>query len=165
MKIVQTKIIRPVARIGYFLAIASYFVNFRVFAANPELDKKINNLTPADSVLPMLLGLIGVLAIIVILALLLKKITGLNPASGHIKMIDSTRLGAKEKLVIVEIQQQQYVLGVTAHSISTVCQLQQPIVKKAPSMSFDKMMKQFLQPSQIKLNQTESTSSPELGEK
>ena len=165
MKKVQSKIIQTSARIKYCLATASFLATPEILAANAALDKKIENLTPADSVMPMLLGLVAVLVIIVLLALLLKKVTGLNLASSHIKLIDSTRLGTKEKLVIVEIQQQQYVLGVTAHSINTVCELQQPIVKKAPSMSFDKMMKQFLQPPQAKTNQTQKSPSPDIGEK
>ncbi len=102
--------------------------------------------TPIESLLPMLLGLAGILAIIFILAFLLKKVTGLNIVSNHIKIIESQSLGAKEKLVIVEIQQQQYVLGVTAHSINQICELKNKIHKKPPMMPFDKIMKQFLSP-------------------
>ena len=103
-----------------------------------EKDLAIEKLTPVESLMPMLLGLGGTLLLIFLLAILIKKITGLNIVSKNIKVLESQNLGAKEKLVIVEIQNQQYVLGVTPHSINQICQLQDKIEQKQSVMSFDK---------------------------
>ena len=111
-----------------------------------EKQTAVEKLTPTESVIPMLLGLAGILLLIFFLAILIKKVTGLNIVSNSITVLESQSLGAKEKLVIVEIQKQQYVLGVTAHSINKICQLQEKIEKKKTVMSFDKVMQQFLQP-------------------
>jgi|GEM_PF-1871656 len=107
----------------------------------------VSQLTPAQSLLPMLGGLMGILVLIFLLAAVLKKFTSLNLVSGHMKVIDTQNLGSKEKLVIVEIQNKQYVLGVTAHTINPVCELEEPIVKKESNLSFDKLMKQMLNPA------------------
>ena len=121
-------------------------ISFSSYVSAAEKIETIK-VTPIDSLKPMLLGLGGILLLIFILAMLIKKVTGLNIVSNNIKVIESQSLGAKEKLVIVEIQQQQYVIGVTAHSINQICQLQEKIVKQQPSLSFDKIMKQFIQPN------------------
>jgi len=41
--------------------------------------------TPAESLLPMLLGLVGILMLIFVLAVAVKKLTGLNFISNNIK--------------------------------------------------------------------------------
>lgn len=100
--------------------------------------------TPAQSLLPMLGGLAAVLVLIFILATMLKKLSNLNLTSNHIKVIESQPLGAKEKLVIVEIQNKQIVLGVTPHSIQPVTELDTPLEKKNDGFSFDVLMKQLI---------------------
>ncbi|WP_168204210.1 flagellar biosynthetic protein FliO [Aliikangiella coralliicola] len=110
-------------------------------------DKSTSNaVTPVESLLPMLMGLGGILLVIFILAFLLKKFNSFNMVSNHIRVIDSQNLGTKEKLVIVDIQGEQYVLGVTPNNINQICQLEQPIEKKPAKISFDKLMKQLLHP-------------------
>lgn len=113
----------------------------------------VSNITPGETFMPMLLGLCGILLIIFLLAMVLKKVNGLNLVSSHIKLIESQSLGAKEKLVIVEIQDQQFVLGVTPHAINKICQLQNKVIKKPSSIPFEKMMKQFLHPQKSTMSQ------------
>ena len=57
--------------------------------------------------------------------------------------------------MIVEIQGQQYVLGVTASSINKICDLKNNIKKNNAAMPFDKVMKKFLRPV---------VSVPEIGQ-
>ncbi len=111
---------------------------------------------PDANILSMLLGLSGVLIIIFGLAFLLKKFTGLNLVSNHIKVIESQNLGTKEKLVIVEIQEKQYVLGVTPNNINHVCTLDEKIQKADSKMSFDKIMQQLINPKLNKKNTQEN---------
>jgi flagellar protein FliO/FliZ len=123
--------------------------SFSTISAELVSNEKIETIkvTPLESLLPMLFGLISILAVIFLLAILVKKVTGLNIISSNIKVLESQSLGAKEKLVIVEIQEQQYVLGVTAQSINQICQLKNRIEKRQSSVPFDKIMKQFLKPN------------------
>lgn len=118
---------------------------------------KLSEQTPAQSLLPMLGGLLAVLVLIFLLASMLKKFSSFNLVANHIKVIESQSLGSKEKLVIVEIQDRQLVLGVTPHSINAITELNSPVEKKHNNLSFERLMKQFVNPQKSKLdNFTES---------
>lgn len=90
--------------------------------------------------LPMLAGLLGVLAVIFALAFVFRKITSLNMVSKNINVVESQNIGTKEKLVVVEVQGEQYLLGVTSHQINPICELRDPIIKTKSNLSFDKLM-------------------------
>lgn len=110
-------------------------------------DKSAVKLTPADSILPVVGGLLAILVLIFFLAGILKKFSSFNLVAKNISVIDSQSLGSKEKIVIVEIQNRQLVLGVTPHNINPLCELDKPLEKKQSHLSFDSMMKQFLAPN------------------
>ncbi|WP_113908310.1 flagellar biosynthetic protein FliO [Aliidiomarina celeris] len=67
----------------------------------------------------MIFMLAIVLALIFILAWLARRfnITSALPARQGIKVVASHSLGTKEKLVVVEVANEQLLLGVTAHNI------------------------------------------------
>jgi len=127
-------------------ALASMFIALDLSAA----EKVNSNLTPADSILPVIGGLLGILVLIFVLASILKRFSSFNLVAKNISVVDSQSLGAKEKIVIIEIQNRQLVLGVTAHNINPICELDKPIEKNKSTVSFDSMMKQFLNPDQSK---------------
>ncbi|MGX5201414.1 flagellar biosynthetic protein FliO [Aliikangiella sp. IMCC44632] len=114
--------------------------------AQESIEKNTLSVSPANNISSMLVGLFLVLVVIFFLAFLLKRFTSLNIVSNNIKVIESQSIGSKEKLVIVEIQDKQLVLGVTAHSINKVCELENKIEKKAVKMPFEKVMQQLMNP-------------------
>ena len=122
--------------------------------------KKTATTTPIESLGPMLLGLIGILAVIFVLAGLLKKFTAFNLSSNQIKVLECQRIGTKEKLIIVNVQDKHLLLGVTPQNISHLCELDKPTQTQSSGMSFDKLMKQFLgQAKPNHLSGQESTKS------
>ncbi len=72
-------------------------------------------------------GLIVVLVLIFFLAYLVKRFNLVPSSQGVLKTIAVTPLGQKEKLVLVEVDGQQYLLGVTPQQISLVDKLAQPV--------------------------------------
>ncbi|MGS0682909.1 flagellar biosynthetic protein FliO [Shewanella sp. 125m-7] len=72
-------------------------------------------------------GLIVVLILIFFLAYLVKRFNLVPSSQGVLKTIAVTPLGQKEKLVLVEVNGQQYLLGVTPHQVSLVDKLAQPV--------------------------------------
>ncbi|MCL1145255.1 flagellar biosynthetic protein FliO [Shewanella sp. 10N.261.52.F9] len=72
-------------------------------------------------------GLIVVLILIFFLAYLVKRFNLVPSSQGVLKTIAVTPLGQKEKLVLVEVNGQQYLLGVTQQQISLVDKLAQPV--------------------------------------
>ena len=82
-----------------------------------------SNLDAASIILSLLL----VLVFIVACALVLKKFQPNGVKLAGMKMITSMHLGAKEKLVVVEVDNKQLLLGVTAHQITLIQTLENPI--------------------------------------
>ena len=79
-------------------------------------------------------ALLLVLALIVGLGWLLKRMpgSGFRPAEG-MKLVASLNVGARERLVVVEVNGQQLLLGVTANGITTLHVLPEPLpVAAAP---------------------------------
>jgi flagellar protein FliO/FliZ len=79
------------------------------------------------------LALLMVLALIIGLGWLLKRLPGggFRPAEG-MKVVASLNVGAKERVVVVDINGQQLLLGVTAGGISTLHQLPEPLPQAPP---------------------------------
>ncbi|GIU36173.1 flagellar biosynthetic protein FliO [Shewanella schlegeliana] len=72
-------------------------------------------------------GLIVVLLLIFFLAYLVKRFNLVPSSQGVLKTLAVTPLGQKEKLVLVEVDGQQYLLGVTPQQVSLVDKLTSPV--------------------------------------
>lgn len=101
-------------------SISSCLLMFSFLALSQEKQLK---LTPVDSLLPMLGGLIVILIFIFGLAFLFKRFTNFSPSSKNIKILETQMIGTKEKLIIVKVKQQSFLIGVTANSISQLGEL------------------------------------------
>ena len=78
-------------------------------------------------------ALLLVLGLIVGLAWLLKRMPGSGfRSSDSLRVVASLPLGAKERAVVVEVGGRQLLLGVTAHGISTLHELPEPLPPAAP---------------------------------
>ena len=78
-------------------------------------------------------ALLLVLALIVGLGWLLKRLpgSGFRPSEG-LKLVTSLNVGARERLVVVEVNGQQLLLGVTAGGINTLHVLPEPLPATPP---------------------------------
>lgn len=72
-------------------------------------------------------GLIVVLLLIFALAYMVKRLNLVPSSQGVLKTLAVTPLGQKEKLVLVEVDGQQYLLGVTPHQVNLVDKLSEPV--------------------------------------
>ncbi|WP_233078003.1 flagellar biosynthetic protein FliO [Rheinheimera soli] len=73
-------------------------------------------------------SLIIVLGLLFGLAWLYKKLAIKLPGSSHIKIVSSVMLGPRERILVIEVQGKQRVLGVTANQINMLFELEQPLV-------------------------------------
>ncbi|MFT5788914.1 MAG: flagellar protein FliO/FliZ [Shewanella sp.] len=85
-------------------------------------------------------GLIVVLLLIFALAYMVKRLNLVPSNQGVLKTIAVTPLGQKEKLVLVEVDGQQYLLGVTPHQVNLVDKLTTPV--EQPKVSFADRLRQ-----------------------
>ncbi len=106
-------------------------VSSPVFAEEemPEVGKHVAANMDAMS---MVLSLLLVLVVIVVSAMVLKRLQpGIKHAQG-LKIVTNLHLGTKERLVVVEVGEQQLLLGVTAQQISLLKTLDAKLAVNAP---------------------------------
>lgn len=122
----------------------------------PEVGKHVMANMNASS---MILSLLMVLGVIVISALVLKRFNLTQQNSNQLKVIASVSLGAKERVVVVQIGEQQLVLGVCPQQISLLKDLDTPIdIETGKSLALSGNVLSFLQKSSRK-TETDSNSA------
>jgi len=78
---------------------------------------------PLESLLPMLGGLIVILAFIFFLAFLFRRFGNISNGTKLISIVESYALGSKEKLAIVKVENECFLIGITANSINSIGKL------------------------------------------
>lgn len=90
---------------------------------------------PMSSMVRVVLTLAGMIALIFLLAYLAKRLQGMNrsglggfTSQGQmIETLATVSLGLKEKVSLIQVGEQQLLIGITAQSIQTLLVLEQPI--------------------------------------
>ncbi|KPH63930.1 flagellar protein [Pseudoalteromonas porphyrae] len=84
----------------------------------------------SGDLISMVMSLVMVLVLIVILAFLVKKLNPNIANSDEFKIVRSLPLSTRERLMVVEIDNCQHLLGVTPHSINYLHKLETPLTEK-----------------------------------
>ncbi|SEA49408.1 flagellar biosynthetic protein FliO [Alkalimonas amylolytica] len=88
------------------------------------------------------------LAFVILLVLMLgwafKKLTLRIPGSQHMKVISTIPLGPKERLLVIEIQGKQRVLGVTSQQINFLFELNEPLPEEKLASEFHSQLQSWL---------------------
>ncbi|GAB2925063.1 flagellar biosynthetic protein FliO [Rheinheimera gaetbuli] len=92
----------------------------------------------------MALSLLIVVAIVIALGWIFKKLTLRLPGSRYIKIISTMPLGPKERLLVIEMQGKQRVLGVTAHSINLLFELENSLPEEKLASDFHTQLQSLL---------------------
>ena len=96
-------------------------------AASPTVVSTAEKGSAISTMTNMLGGLIVVLAIIFVLAYIVKRLNLAPSSHSVLKTLAVMPLGQKEKVVLLEVGGQQYLLGVTAQQIQVIDKLDTPI--------------------------------------
>ena len=99
-----------------------------------------NEVSNVATLANMLGGLIVVLALIFLLAYIVKRLKLVPSHSGVIKTVAVTAIGQREKVVLIEVNGQQYLLGVTPQQINLIDKLATSV--DVPISSFASRLKQ-----------------------
>ncbi len=89
---------------------------------------------PMGQWLQAALGLAAVLLLVFLLAWAWRRLTGhLTVASGSLRVLGGLSLGARERLVLVQVGRRQLLLGVAPGRVQTVHVLEEPLPLEAPT--------------------------------
>ncbi|WP_394191993.1 flagellar biosynthetic protein FliO [Pseudoalteromonas atlantica] len=86
--------------------------------------------TPMGDIVSVAMSLITVLVLIIVLAIMVKKVNPNLTNSDEFKVVRSLPLSTRERLMVVEIDNAQHLLGVTPHSINYLLKLETPLTEK-----------------------------------
>lgn len=108
--------------------------------ASVEVGKHANVNMDAVS---MIMSLLMVLALIVASAWLLKKFNMVAKHSSQMKVVASLPLGTKEKVMVVQVGDEQLLLGVSHQQVNLLKTLDKPISQASDvNLSFQQLFKQ-----------------------
>lgn len=107
---------------------------------NPGSDKSNSPLTLSRIVISLALVILLVLG----LGWLFKKLTLRLPGNRQIKVICAMPLGQRERILVIEIQGKQRVIGVTPQSINLLFELENPLPEEKLASDFHTQLQSFL---------------------
>ncbi|TKV07859.1 flagellar biosynthetic protein FliO [Citrobacter sp. wls619] len=101
----------------------------------------------------IILSVIGTLGLVILLIVVLGwsvrrggLLRGITDGTGTISLVASKSLGARERVVVVDIGTERLVLGVTATNISCLTtQLRQETINETPSTTFPEILEKLHQ--------------------
>ncbi|MDX1519666.1 MAG: flagellar biosynthetic protein FliO [Gammaproteobacteria bacterium] len=100
------------------------------FAEAAETGRQIADPLSASALGQVITGLLLVIVIIFVITWVIRRVPGLqNMGQGTIRIIDSLPLSQRERILLVQINRQQLLLGVTSQHISTLHVLDEPVEK------------------------------------
>lgn len=89
----------------------------------------------ASSIISIIVSLAFVIAIIFALAYLMRRFNVAQSGNGQMKVVASMMAGAKEKIMVIEVGDEQHLVGITAQNINHLATLKHPLEKKTKETS------------------------------
>ncbi|VAW46653.1 hypothetical protein MNBD_GAMMA03-1159 [hydrothermal vent metagenome] len=106
---------------------------------------------PSEYFGQIMLSLILVLLIIFLAAWILRRYSRFpGVADGNLKVIGALSVGQRERIILLQVGQEQILVGVTSNKITTLHQLEEPIQVKDSipiSSQFSKRLQEALKPT------------------
>jgi len=111
---------------------SSVTVSPEIISSPPQVGKHVMANMNAGN---MIISLLMVLALIIICAFVLKRFNFTQQGVSQLKVISSLSLGAKERVLVVQVGEQQLLLGVSAQQITLLDKLSEPLPEQVSSTS------------------------------
>ena len=105
------------------LSILSYLPTLSVAA-----ESAVSEPFSIQSVSQLVLGLLFVIALILFLAWALRRLNAIPGQTGKMRVVASMPLGTRERAVLVQIGEEQLLLGVTSQSVNLLARYETPIL-------------------------------------
>ena len=92
----------------------------------------------------VVISLALVVGLVLVLAFFYRKLQLKLPGSQHFKIVSSLAVGQRERILVIEIQGKQRVIGVTPHSVNFLFDLETPLPSEKLASDFHTQLQSFL---------------------
>lgn len=112
------------------------------FTASAETE----SLTNPASIVSIFLSLLLVVGIVFMLAFLMRRFNVTQSGSQQMKVVASMMAGAKERILVIEVGDEQHMVGITGHNINHLAKLERPLEtpQQATGQNFKEKLTQAL---------------------
>jgi flagellar protein FliO/FliZ len=93
----------------------------------PTFAQDATDFSSISQIASIFFSLLFVIAIIFALAFIMRRFNVTQAGKGELKVVASLVAGTKERVIVVQVGQEQHMLGVTAHNINHLAHLTTPI--------------------------------------
>ncbi len=91
------------------------------------------SLSNPASIVSIFLSLLLVVGIVFMLAFLMRRFNVTQSGSQQMKVVASMMAGAKERILVIEVGNEQHMVGITAHNINHLAKLEQALEPTQPA--------------------------------
>jgi flagellar protein FliO/FliZ len=92
----------------------------------------------------IVISLALVIGLVLLLAFVYKKMQLKMPGSKHFRVVATLNVGARERLLVIEMQGKQRVIGVTANNVNFLFELETPLTEEKLASDFHTQLQSFL---------------------
>lgn len=111
------------AKRGFWLPLPLFFLSFSLFAE----EKGAQSIGSASTLLSVFMSLIVVIGIVFMLAYLLRRFNVTQNGSNEMQVVASMVVGTRERMMVIQVGEEQHLIGITANNINHLAKLEQPI--------------------------------------
>jgi len=109
-------------------------------SASPE---KIGS---ADTLISVLTSLLIVIGVIVLMGVLIKRFNVVQSKGAQLHVVASMMAGTRERIVVIQVGEEQHLVGITSRNINHLARLEHPIKDElAPDLFGSGMRNRFAQ--------------------
>ena len=109
-----------------------WFVLSPLFLASNTAFAEAKTLSDTSSIVSIFLSLLLVIAVVFMLAFIMRRFNVTGGSTGQLKVIASLAAGTKERVLVIEVGEEQHLIGVTAQNINHLAKLDTPISNDKP---------------------------------
>lgn len=113
--------------------ISLVLLNVLAFLSLPIHAQDSTDLSSITQIASIFFSLLFVIAIIFGIAFIMRRFNVTQAGKGELKIVASLVAGTKERIIVIQVGQEQHLLGITSHNINHLAQLTTPINVAADS--------------------------------
>jgi flagellar protein FliO/FliZ len=105
---------------GYLLVSLCFFTPLRAYS------EPVSASNPA-SIVSIFLSLLLVIGVVFMLAFIMRRFNVTQTGTSQLKIVTSLAAGTRERIMVIEVGDEQHLIGVTAHNINHLSKLEKPL--------------------------------------